>query len=124
MTDFLQRESELLGEEFSTPTETGGTFTTAAGDDIDFAAAAAAFPDISLDGDIPIPAGPPATQQSLSGGFSFDDFDTPPRERTTDVKVTGDDEIEKFESEFPDIEVPQVCSMTIFPSSCLTFTPQ
>lgn len=105
MTDFLARESELLGDEFSTPTATGDTFATA-GDEIDFDAAASAFPDISLDSDIPLPTGPPATQTSNSGGFSFDDFDSPPR--TTDVKVTGDDEIEKFESEFPELDVPSV----------------
>jgi len=104
MTDFLARESELLGDEF-TGTPTGGTYATAGGD-IDFDLAASAFPDISLDGtgDIPapaLPAAPPA-----SSGFSFDDFASPPRERQTEVKVTGDDEIEKFEDQFPDIEVP------------------
>lgn len=107
MTDFLSRESELLGDEFSTPT--GGTFATAAGgDDIDFDRAISAFPDISLDGDIPTPSAPPVAQTSSSGGFSFDDFSTPPPERTTEVKVTGDDEIEKFEHEFPEIELPSV----------------
>lgn len=104
MADFLSRESELLGDEFSTPT--GGTFATASGDDIDFDLAASAFPDISLDGDIP--SAPPVAQTSSSGGFSFDDFDSPPVERTTEVKVTGDDEIEKFENEFPEIEIPAV----------------
>lgn len=103
MTDFLSRESELLGEEF-TGTPTGGTYATAGGD-MDFDRAASAFPDISLDGtdDIPAPSFPAAAPSST---FSFDDFSSPPRE--TEVKVTGDDEIDKFESEFPDIEVPQV----------------
>ncbi|KAI0742781.1 clathrin light chain [Daedaleopsis nitida] len=86
MTDFLQRESDVLGEEFGTPT--GGTYATAGGD-MDFDRAASAFPEISLD-----------------GSFSFDDFSTPPQ-RVNEVKVTGDDVIDKFESEFPDIEVPQ-----------------
>ena len=104
--DFLARESELLGDEFSAPTTTGGSFATATGDDIDFDRAASAFPDISLDGDIPsLPE--PAAAAPASTGFSFDDFE-PPRERNTEVKVTGDDEIEKFESEFPEIEVPSV----------------
>lgn len=104
MTDFLSRESELLGEEFTGTT--GNTFATAAGD-IDFDAAASAFPDISLDGtgDIPTPSAPSAAP---STGFSFDDFGSPPRAPQTEVKVTGDDEIEKFENEFPDIDVPQV----------------
>ncbi|OBZ69829.1 Clathrin light chain [Grifola frondosa] len=106
MTDFLARESELLGEEF-TGTPTGGTFATADGD-LDFDRAASAFPDISLDGssDIPIPAPAVAAPVTSSGGFSFDNFGSPPRQRATEVKVTGDDEIEKFESEFPDIDVP------------------
>lgn len=114
MADFLSRENELLGDEFSTPT--GGTFATASGDDIDFDLAASAFPDISLDGDFPTPSAPPVAQTSSSGGFSFDDFDSPPVERTTEVKVTGDDEIEKFENEFPEIEMPSVSSRT---SHCL-----
>ena len=104
MSDFLQRESDILGDEFGTPT--GGTYATAGGE-IDFDRAASAFPEISLDGDISIPPTVAAPPLSASESFSFDDFSTPPS-RTTEVKVTGDDEIEKFESEFPDIEVPQV----------------
>ena len=110
MTDFLARESELLGDEFSAPTDTGGSFATATGaDDIDFDRAASAFPDISLDGstDIPAPAAP-AAPAAPSASFSFDSFSPPPVQKTTEVKVTGDDEIEKFESEFPEIEVPSV----------------
>jgi hypothetical protein len=41
---------------------------------------------------------------SQSGGFSFDDFDAP----ETNVKVTGDDEIEKFENEFPELDAGPV----------------
>ncbi|KAJ7593772.1 clathrin light chain-domain-containing protein [Mycena floridula] len=73
-------------------------------DDIDFDAAASAFPDISLDGSGDIPAMP--TMAHTSSGFSFDDFDTP----AEPVKVTGDDEIEKFENEFPEIDVAPVAS--------------
>ncbi|CAL1711548.1 unnamed protein product [Somion occarium] len=129
MTDFLARESELLGDEFSTPTATGGSFATAGGD-IDFDSAAAAFPDISLDGtgDIPPPiASIPSTNSS--SGFSFEDFGTPPSERTTEVKVTGNDEIEKFESDFPEIEVPQTQQTfsppaQLFGTTTQTFAPQ
>ncbi|KAJ7032786.1 clathrin light chain [Mycena alexandri] len=79
-------------------------FTSGGGDEIDFDAAASQFPDISLDGDIPsIPSAPPAAQRSTSD-FFLDEFEAP---RETVVKVTGDDEIEKFSSDFPDIEVPQ-----------------
>ena len=112
MADFLSRESEILGDEFAAPTDTGGSFATATGaDDIDFDRAASAFPDISLDGadDIPVPAAAPAAAPSVSSGsFSFDAFSPPPIQKTTEVKVTGDDEIEKFESEFPEIDVPGV----------------
>lgn len=101
MTDFLSRESELLGGQFSS------------NDDIDFDRAASAFPDISLDGsgDLPTPTlgiGAPALshQTSTSSYADFDDFATPPPHN--DVKVTGDDEIEQFESQFPDIDVPVV----------------
>lgn len=84
-------------------------FFQSGGDDIDFDRAASAFPDISLDGegDIPIPSqGLPAASRNDSTGFSFDDFDAP--QTHTDVKVTGDDEIDKFENEFPDIDLGQV----------------
>jgi hypothetical protein len=69
--------------------------------DIDFDRAASAFPDISVDGSDTFHT-PAPSQASL--GFSFDDFEGPPLTKTTDVKVTGDDEIEKFESDFPVID--------------------
>ncbi|TCD65563.1 hypothetical protein EIP91_002483 [Steccherinum ochraceum] len=111
MSDFLQRESELLGDEFASTNATGDSFATAGGDDIDFDRAASAFPDISFDGSSEIPTSNASVTNgtgttAVTNGFSFDDFDTPPR-GNTEVKVTGDDEIEKFESEFPDIDVPQ-----------------
>ena len=99
MTDFLSRESQLLGGQFSSS------------DDIDFDRAASAFPDISLDGsgDIPTPTlgGASLSRQTSSSSYvDFDDFATPPPHG--DVKVTGDDEIEQFENQFPDIDVPVV----------------
>ncbi|KAF9012580.1 clathrin light chain-domain-containing protein [Cyathus striatus] len=93
-----------LGE-FSTPIGTNDTI-----DEIDFDRAASAFPDISLDGsgDIPSFPGNTGAPASLSNDFDFDTFATPSLERQgTEVKVTGDDEIEKFESEFPDIDIGQ-----------------
>ena len=45
-----------------------------------------------------------------------DDFGSPPRESA--IKVTGDDEIEKFENEFPEIE-PTPVSLSLSPS-CYT----
>lgn len=84
-----------------------GDFTSGGGaDTIDFDAAASAFPDISLDGDIPsLPSAAPPTLSTNNSDFFLDEFDTP---SDPVVKVTGDDEIEKFASEFPDIEVPVV----------------
>jgi hypothetical protein len=76
--------------------------------DIDLDRAASAFPDISIDGSDHFHT--PAQSQATSLGFSFDDFDSAPHVSTTDVKVTGDDEIDKFESEFPDIDVGPVRS--------------
>jgi hypothetical protein len=86
-------------------------FFQSGADEIDFDRAASAFPDISLDGegDIPIPSqAPPVVAKSGGSGFSFDDFDSPLTYKDTVVKVTGDDEIGKFESDFPDIDVGQV----------------
>lgn len=86
-------------------------FSSIAGnDEIDFDRAASAFPDISLDGtdDIPVISNvtSPVAPVPSSSGFSFDDFDSAPTPAAPPVKVTGDDEIDKFESEFPDIDVP------------------
>ncbi|KAJ7125204.1 clathrin light chain [Mycena epipterygia] len=78
----------------------GSDFTSGAADEIDFDAAASAFPDISLDGDIP--SMPAAAAAPSNNDFFLDEFEAP---RETVVKVTGDDEIEKFSSEFPDIDV-------------------
>ncbi|KAL4068654.1 clathrin light chain-domain-containing protein [Scleroderma yunnanense] len=74
-------------------------------DDFDFDRAASAFPDISLDGEGDVPSLPTMTAPPVPAGFSFDDFGSPPRASYTDVKVTGDDEIDKFEGQFPDIDV-------------------
>ncbi|TEB37670.1 hypothetical protein FA13DRAFT_1752382 [Coprinellus micaceus] len=114
MSDFLSREADILGGEFAS-SQSGGGF----GEDIDLDAAASQFPDISLDGDIPsIPSQP---TQSNSNGFSFDDFDEP--KGSEHVKVTGDDELEKFESQFPEIETPASQPVTQAPSYA-TFAPK
>ncbi|EJD08403.1 uncharacterized protein FOMMEDRAFT_74206 [Fomitiporia mediterranea MF3/22] len=100
MSDFLSRENELLGGSFSPP---AGVSSTGGVGDIDLDAAASAFPDISLDGsgDIPITAPTHGSIQPTSNGLDFGDFETPAPVR--EVKVTGDDEIERFEDQFPDI---------------------
>ena len=97
--------SDLLGGSFSSTTSTTGI------DDIDLDRAASAFPDIGIDrsGDFDIPtpgAATTTTTTAQASTISFDDFDEPLQElhpKVTDVKVTGDDEIERFEDQFPDI---------------------
>ncbi|KAH8996802.1 clathrin light chain-domain-containing protein [Lactarius akahatsu] len=82
--------------------------------DIDFDRAASAFPDISLDEDSDFrtfASPPPAVHLPAAGPFDLDAFGSPappPRE----VKVTGhdDEEIEKFESDFPELDMPQEAS--------------
>lgn len=78
-------------------------------DDIDFDAAASAFPDISLDGEGDIPALPTTSGAPPAG---FDDFEFGGDDVGRDVKVTGDsdDEIEKFEDQFPDLGPVEVRS--------------
>lgn len=77
-------------------------------DDFDFDRAASAFPDISLDGTGDLPSFPAVSAPAPPSAFSFDDFGSPPRQTFTDVKVTGDDEIEKFEDQFPELDAGHV----------------
>ncbi|KAI6113514.1 clathrin light chain-domain-containing protein [Pisolithus croceorrhizus] len=84
-------------------------------DDFDFDRAASAFPDISLDGEGEVPALPSVSAPPVGSGFSFDDFGSPPRAVFTDVKVTGDEEIEKFEGQFPDIDFGKVSTDPMSP---------
>lgn len=100
--------SDIFGGDFAS------SFQSANSDEIDFDRAASAFPDISLDGTTEFPSAPPLAAGRTSGGFSFEDFDTPAPQNNTAVKVTGDDEIDKFESEFPDIDVPSVSWLVPF----------
>lgn len=100
MSDFPDISSEFA---------TAPSSAVSASGDIDFDRAASAFPDISFDGEsttVPSTYGALSAPSNDSGSveFSFDDFDTPPK--VTDVKVTGDDEIEKFEDQFPELDVP------------------
>ena len=101
--------SDFLGGDFSS------SFSGNNSDEIDFERAASAFPDISLDGSTEFPSAPPPAGGRTNSGFSFDDFDAPAPQNNTAVKVTGDDEIYKFESEFPDIDVPSVSWLSPFP---------
>jgi hypothetical protein len=94
--------------------------------DIDFERATNAFPDISLDGDGDIPnftSPPPRSPPPPAGPFDLDAFGGPAPVR--EVRVTGhesDDDIGKFESEFPELEldVPQVrCAAPLPTMLCL-----
>ena len=104
MSNFLSREADILGSEFST-----SLHRPSADDDIDFDRAASAFPDIDVDsGDfIQSSQPPPIVAARTSNGFSFDDFNSPPPSHTV-VKVTGDDDFDTFENEFPEIDAGQV----------------
>ena len=74
--------------------------------------AQSAFPalDDDLDGFTSIPV-PPVKSTNVSGPLEFD-FDTAPAPA---VQITDDDEIGKFESQFPDIGgAPEVSSQDVF----------
>lgn len=96
--DFLAREAAVLGTTFSPN-------ATSPSGDIDFDAAVSAFPDLDLDGDAPIPQ--PVTRSAanddLLDGFGSFGGGSLTNGAGHDVKVTGDDEVDRFESEFPDI---------------------
>jgi len=123
MSDFLSREANILGGEFSTSLQ--GTTTN---DDIDFDRAASAFPDIDIDsGDfVQSSQPPPIVATRTSNAFSFDDFEsTPFQQKNTQVKVTGDDDFDTFETEFPEIDAGQHLSQPQQPPVYKgTFAPQ
>ncbi|KAF6763005.1 clathrin light chain [Ephemerocybe angulata] len=102
MSDFLSREADILGGEFGS-SHSGGV------------------PRHSLGGDIPEIGSQPGPGNG-SSGFSFDDFDEP--QGNENVKVTGDDELEKFESQFPELEAPQSQAPSQVPSYTATFAPR
>ena len=91
--------------------------------DIDFERAASAFPDISLDGDGDIPtfvSPPPRSPPPPAGPFDLDAFGSPAPAR--EVRVTGhesDDDIGKFESDFPELDVPQVRKLRLCQHACM-----
>jgi hypothetical protein len=94
--------------------------------EIDFDRAASAFPDISFDGDSDIPnfTTPPSYTPAPGGPFDLDAFGGPTP--TREVRVTGhdeDDEIGKFESEFPELEEPQVRCVNILLACCAHALP-
>ena len=101
-----------LGSEFATAPS-----SAIDGGDIDFDKAVSAFPDISLDGEGDFPT--PHIGGIGGGGFSFGDFGS------HDVKVTRDDEFEKFDYQFPDVDVDvpgQVCTFECFSNLYTTLT--
>ena len=80
--------------------------------DFDFDRAASAFPDIEgIDGDISAPV-------IQNGRNSFDNFDIPQASQfTTSMKITEPDELDKFTTDFPELE-PQVCYIHCHASCC------
>lgn len=110
--DFLAREQAILGGSFS-PTGVNGASSSA----IDFDAAASVFPELDdFDGQAPMAqAAPSSLSNGLGDGFgdfeSVPSFDAP---LSTEVKLTGGDELEKFESQFPDLDVVCVDCLLMF----------
>jgi hypothetical protein len=119
--DFLAREQALLGGSFS-PTGANGV----SGGAIDFDVAASAFPELDdFDGQAPIAQAAPS---SLSNGLGdgFGDFESVPSFNaplSTDVKLTGDDELEKFENQFPDLDVVCVDCLPLMVDLLICLTP-
>lgn len=109
--------SDIFGGDFSS------SFQSTNSDEIDFDRAASAFPDISLDGSTEFSSAASFAAGRTNSGFSFEEFDAPTPQNNTAVTVTGDDEIDKFESEFPDIDVPSY-SAPQQPAFAATFAPQ
>lgn len=108
--DFLAREQAILGDSFSPTGPSGGS------GEVDFDLAASAFPDLDdFDGAVP-PAASLTNGASVNGlGDGFGDFENvsaPPASfsaplppPSTDVKVTGDEVVEQFESQYPDLDL-------------------
>lgn len=108
--DFLAREQAILGDTFSP----SGLSAGGGSGDIDFAASA--FPDLDdFDGAVPVAASLSngAGVNGLGDGFGdFEDVSAPPASfsaplppPSTDVKVTGDEVVEQFESQYPDLDL-------------------
>jgi len=102
--DFLAREAAILGTNFSS------SGTGLGGGEIDFDRAASAFPELDFDSDVPV-APVAARGLETSGGGLTDGFGAFEESLPSlnghskhTVKVTGgDDVVDRFESEFPDI---------------------
>lgn len=109
--DFLAREAAVLGDSFVMPTGGGDS------GEYDFENAASAFPDLDGDGDVPIPE--PSRMKSTQGqqdGFDMD-FGGYSRPAPTEVKVTGDDDLDQFDSQFPDIGGVSPCLSRVVSSN-------
>lgn len=85
-------------------------------EDFDFDKAASAFPDIDLDGDLPGPI-PTGGVSANASAAELAAFAAPPLDSAPDVRVTGGDEIDAFEEQFPDIGGAAVCALR---PSCIT----
>lgn len=102
--DFLAREREAAGVLSGDAELFGASSTSAApgGGADDFERSASAFP--ALDDDLT--AAPSTTtnnNNNTGGGFGFDDLDDGKPEHTS-VKPAADDEVGKFEQNFPELD--------------------
>lgn len=112
--DFLAREQAILGGSFSP----SGIDSLGGSGETDVNRAASAFPDLdAFDSEAPL-SSIPASHAPLSGlsdglGDGFGDFENIPsfsQPPSTDVKVTGDADLDQFESQFPDLDTVCGCS--------------
>ncbi len=102
MSYFLSREAELLGGDF-VPSGISGL-----DGDIDVERAISAFPDLGLDDDLP-PSITSPSRNAQGSTLSFDDFEgTPGGTSFPDLNVIEDNDIDKFENQFPSIDGSRV----------------
>ncbi len=103
--DFLAREREAAGV-LSGDADLFGSSRCAAGgagSADDFERSASAFPALDDDG---LPA-PTSSNAAPSGGFGFDDIDDRPEPTSTTSAKPVDDEVGKFEQNFPNLTTAQ-----------------
>lgn len=125
--DFLAREREAAGV-LSGDAELFGSSTGAAGAGAsadDFERSASTFP--ALDDDAGIAAAPPSNTNNATSGFGFDDLDDDKPESTSANKPAAvDDEVGKFEQNFPELDDAPASSNTngAFHDDAVSFAPQ
>lgn len=104
--DFLAREREAAGVLSGDADLFGSSISAAPGGSADdFERSASAFPALDEDGFASAPAAAPANNAGGSTGFGFDHLDDKPEPvSATSNKPAVDDEVGKFEQNFPELD--------------------